>query len=136
MANTGSAITLNNKLGVLTFKAHDGGGLCCNQCRNMTVANAFAYSNAATEGSGGALYATSAPTGSSNPIGPSSSGSTVTLTFGEVIASGGGGNDNFYVKVWTRLASNHTNVGSPTTTLLHSGPRPNGPNWWMYCGSA
>lgn len=85
---------------------------------------------------GGSLYTTTTNgNGSANPIAPSAAGSTVTLTFGEVIQSGGGGNDNFYVKIWTRLASNHTNVGSPTTTLLHSGPRPNGPNWWMYCGS-
>ncbi|HWJ08286.1 MAG TPA: signal peptidase I [Nocardioides sp.] len=72
---------------------------------------------------------------SSGTLAPVSTAGTVTLTFGE-IPSGGGGNSPFYAKVWTRLVSNHSNVGSPTTTLLHSGPRPNGPNWWMYCGSA
>jgi len=66
------------------------------------------------------------------PVGTSG---TVTLQFGE-IPSGGGGNSPFYAKVWTRLVSDHSNVGSPTTTLLHSGPLPNGPNWWMYCGTA
>jgi signal peptidase I len=76
---------------------------------------------------GGTLYTS----GTLNPV---NAPGTVTLSFG--IVSGGGGNDSYYARVWTRLASNHTNVGSPTTTLLHSGPRPNGPNWWMYCGSA
>lgn len=74
---------------------------------------------------GGTLYSS----GTLNPVNPPS---MVTLMFG--IVSGGGGNDSYYAKVWTRLVSNHSNVGSPTTTLLHSGPRPNGPNWWMYCG--
>ncbi len=76
---------------------------------------------------GGSLYSS----GTLNPVNPPTN---VSLTFG--IVSGGGGNDAYYAKVWTRLVSNHTNVGSPTTTLLHSGPRPNGPNWWMYCGTA
>ncbi|MCR1783094.1 signal peptidase I [Nocardioides carbamazepini] len=74
---------------------------------------------------GGSLYSS----GTLNPVNPPTS---VTLMFG--IVSGGGGNDSYYAKVWTRLVSDHSNVGSPTTTLLHSGPRPNGPNWWMYCG--
>ncbi|WGY04352.1 signal peptidase I [Nocardioides sp. QY071] len=76
---------------------------------------------------GGTLY-------SSGTLNPVNAPGTVALTFG--IVSGGGGNDSYYAKVWTRLASNHSNVGSPTTTLLHSGPRPGGPNWWMYCGTA
>jgi signal peptidase I len=76
---------------------------------------------------GGTLY-------SSGTLNPVNAPSTVSLMFG--IVSGGGGNDAYYAKVWTRLVSNHTNVGSPTTTLLHSGPRPGGPNWWMYCGTA
>lgn len=67
-------------------------------------------------------------------LAPVSTGGTVTLTFGE-IPSGGGGNSPFYARIWTRLVSDHANVGSPTLTVLHSGPRPNGPNWWMYCGS-
>ncbi len=76
---------------------------------------------------GGTLY-------SSNTIGPAVAPTPINLMFG--IVSGGGGNDSYYAKVWTRLVSDHSNVGSPTLTLLHSGPRPNGPNWWMYCGPA
>lgn len=81
------------------------------------------------------LWKGTSPSGvmdSSGTLSPVANG-TVTLSFGE-IPSGGGGNSPFYALVWTRLASDHTNIGSPTLTLLHSGPLPNGPNWWMYCG--
>jgi hypothetical protein len=71
----------------------------------------------------------------SGTLAPVGTAGTVSLTFGE-IPSGGGGNSPFYARVWTRLVSDHSNVASPTTTVLHSGPRPNGPNWWMYCGTA
>lgn len=66
-------------------------------------------------------------------IGPASPPTVIHLTFG--IVSGGGQNDNYTAVVQTRLVSNHSNVGPATTTPLHSGPRPNGPNWWMYCGA-
>lgn len=69
---------------------------------------------------------------STGTIAPAADGTPLSLMFG--IVSGGGQNDGYSAKVQTRLVSDHSNVGPATTTLLHSGPRPNGANWWMYCG--
>jgi signal peptidase len=57
----------------------------------------------------------------------------VTISNQLQIPSGGGGNANYYVTVQTRLVSDHSNVGSPTTTLLIAGPLPGGPNWAVFC---
>ena len=60
--NTDGTLLLDTATVVMGNQALSGGGLCCDECAALTVADSFLYDNAALSGAGGALAVTLTPT--------------------------------------------------------------------------